>query len=187
MEITMGEKTKDVDIFDLHSLPDDMKESLAKKIAEHTFALFNTAEQVVPIRPKDVLSKHVAKVALCGREELVGFAGAAKVGQYRLLQMSKVGGLFVLPSFTGNGLGLELLNGVTTEVLKQDGFPFAFCSPTVEHLFHAASYIPARPADIPHGQVSHFPHRNRAWIYYNGIPSHMYAIWKRAPYTQAGY
>lgn len=183
----MTEKLKDIELFDLHALPCEMKDELISGISKFTYTLLNTEKQIIPMNRDQVLAKHVAKVALAGREELAGFAGALNVGQHRLLKMSKVGSLFVLPDFTGQGLGLQLINEVTKEVLDQNRYPFAFCNPSVEHLFHAASYIPARQTEIPDDQVSHFPHRNRPWIYYNGVPSYMYPIWMKKPYAQAEF
>lgn len=161
----MSEQFKEIDIFDLHSLPDQMKETLVEEISEHTLSLMNSERQIVPLTQEKVLAKYIAKVALADRETLAGFAAATRVGQHYQLKMSKVGSLFVMEDFLGNGLGLKLVKSATDEVLKQGDYPFAFCSPSVEKIFHAASYIPAQHIEIPPAQTSYFPSRNSPWIY----------------------
>ncbi len=168
----MNLQTTEIKLYDFHHLPDQTKAELAESISDHTRTLHNTEHQVVVLKPADILKKYIAKVALTDEFVLAGFAGANKIGKHRNVPMSKVGSLFVKPEHWGQRIGFELVSTVTDDVLKNGDYPFAFCTPYSEKIFHEAGYIPATQDEIPNGQLSQY--RNRPWIYYAGMPPFVY-------------
>lgn len=96
----------------------------------------------LPVELCDVLESHTAHFGAFAGDTLAGYVAITRQHVFLGRAMLEVGSLVVLPEYQGNGMGSELVHGVTHHVtaMNPSALLIAFCHPNSEGSFTANGY-----------------------------------------------